>query len=253
MNFEQSQYAPCSQQYDDSMLPVGVPLIGTINLSSVQWSAPGQESYVSAGQDGLLYFNFELAVVAPAQYAGCKKYGKKPLTMERQTANGPNFAEQCAKGDRAVAAILATDAMVKNQRPNWDLRSYEELNGKVCAFEICLYQGRKYVGKILSPNNPKDGATLMGLAQQYQQALRQPQQQYGKQPPPPQVRYNQPQQPQAQQPQQQQYGQPQAQYGGAPQQQYNQPPAQQPMPSAYNPMPDVPSDWPTPDQMKQIY
>lgn len=249
MNFEQSQYAPTNQQYDDSALPVGVPLIGTIQLSAVQWAAPGQPGYVSAAQDGLLYFNFELEVVAPAQYAGCRKFGKKPLTLEKQTANGPTFADQCAKGDRAVAAILATDAMVKNQRPNWDLQRYEDLNGKVCAFEICLYQGRKYVGKILSPNNPKDGATLIGLAQQYQQAVRQPQVQYGQQPPVPQVQYGQQQAQQQLQAQQPVYNQPpmQQQYG------YGAQPQQPPMPPAYNPMPDVPSDWPTPDQMKQIY
>ncbi len=161
LNFAQS--APSNMgvprgQYQQPQIPAGTRLLATLDLHNVPFCFNPQSQFVAQDQtSGLLKFFFELTVIAPREYAGQKIGGSKPMTeaIQRQMGINGDFA-QCAKGDRAVHAIIACDAMVKNRAPEYSISSYRNLDGLVCAVEIGSFKGKTCIRNFLDPTDSRD-------------------------------------------------------------------------------------------------
>lgn len=159
-------------QYQQPNIPVGTKLLCNFKLHDVPFCFNPATGFIAADQtSGLLKFFFELKVVAPAQYAGCKLGGSKYVTESIQRKmNIEGDYSQCAKGDKAVHAILACDAMVKGRTPEYEISSYRNLDGLMCACEVGSFKDKLCIRVFLDPTNTRDRGEISRLIEQMNQA-----------------------------------------------------------------------------------
>ena len=213
-------------------------------------------------QHGLINWHYDLVAKMPVQYAGRTISGRRPVTASGQRERGvdyPGMDQDCLRGDRAVAAILAFDALLRRMPANMSIDNYDALEARYCAVQVSTWQGRKCL-QFLSPLRAKDKMTCEMLAERWRaEPAPAPQQASPQQASPTVPNYGTPQQ-QPQQwpaPQQQTWSQANQQAIQSQvhavvqhaQQQVQQPhPVQQLMPQQ---MQSGPNGWPVPQQQDQ--
>ena len=158
-------------------------------------------------QHGLINWHYDLVAKMPVQYAGRTISGRRPVTASGQRERGvdyPGMDQDCLRGDRAVAAILAFDALLRRVPANMSIDNYDALEARYCAVQVSTWQGRKCL-QFLSPLRAKDKMTCEMLAERWR-AEPAPQKAAPTAP-----NYGTPQQQPQQQPQPQQWSAPQQQ------------------------------------------
>lgn len=174
LNFSNATQLPSNDgaprgQYQQPTIPQGTKLLASFKLHDVPFCYNSQSGYIAADQTtGLLKFFFELTILAPKQYSGQKLGGSKMVTeaVQHQMGIAANDYSPCAKGDRAVHAIIACDALVKNRQPDYQISTYRNLDGLVCACEVGAFNGKTCIRVFLDPTNPRDRAEVQKLIEQ---------------------------------------------------------------------------------------
>lgn len=149
----------------------GTMLICQIHLVDKQYSDLNPPYLVRDRFDGkgLINWHYDLVAKMPVQYAGRTISGRRPVTASGQRERGvdyPGMDQDCLRGDRAVAAILAFDAMIKCVPANMSIDNYDALEARFCAVQVSTWQGRKCV-QFLSPLRAKDKMTCEMLAERW--------------------------------------------------------------------------------------
>lgn len=159
-------------------IPEGTMLVGEIHLPDKSFSTfSGQQYLVQDKFSPLVKFWFDFVVKAPVEYAGRTLSGSKPVCVSLQKMLGvaeyPGMAEDCARGDRAVRAILAFDAMARGVPAELSLSDYAELEGRLAAVKMGSWQGRVCMQAFFDPCRAKDKPTCAMLLSVYQQSQQQ--------------------------------------------------------------------------------
>lgn len=149
----------------------GTMLICQIHLADKLYSDLNPPYLVKDRFDGkgLINWHYDLVAKMPVQYAGRTISGRRPVTASGQRERGvdyPGMDQDCLRGDRAVAAILAFDAMIKRVPANMSIDNYDALEARFCAVQVSTWQGRKCV-QFLSPLRAKDKMTCEMLAERW--------------------------------------------------------------------------------------
>lgn len=150
-------------------IPDGTLLVGEIHLPHLPYSNISEATYMVRDKfSPMVKFCYDFVVKLPAQYAGRTLSGSKPVTASMQRAFGvdiPGLEAETGKGDRAVRAILAFDAMARGIPANCQIETYDELEDRLAAVKIGMFQGRPCMQAFLDPMKDKDRPTCELLIQ----------------------------------------------------------------------------------------
>lgn len=153
-------------QYPQPNIPAGTKILATFKLHDVPFCYDAKSAFVAKDTtSGLLKFFFELTILAPQHYSGQKLGGSKMLTEAIQHQMGISATDysQCARGDRAVHAILACDAFIKNRQPQYNISSYRQLDGLTCAVVVGEFTGKTCIKAFLDPSDHRDRDSVQKL------------------------------------------------------------------------------------------
>lgn len=159
----------------------GIPdqtlLLCKLRLEEKSYTCSTEEPYMVKDENytHLVKFCFSLEVLSPAKWKGRLLEGSKPVTASLQRKFGCDYVgveRDCAKGDRAVKAILAFDCFCKQKPYFCKMSSYAELAGKYCLARIGSFKGIKSVQLFMDPTNDKDAQMCALMLAQYKDERR---------------------------------------------------------------------------------
>lgn len=159
-------------------IPDGTLMVCELQLTDKSFSdlTPMYLSRNKFHEHGLVMFHYDLVVKMPDEQAGRTIPGQKPVTASTQREYGvdyPGMVQETLKGDRAVAAILAFDGACRGVAPSMEMKTYDDLEGRLCAAMVTTWQGKKCL-QILSPLRQKERMTCEMLADKWRTKLATP-------------------------------------------------------------------------------
>lgn len=167
-------------EYQAPDLPDGTFLIGVVHLRPVPFSRDKWPFVAEDVKTGLAKWFFEFSALAPLQHNGIKLQGAKYMDPNQQVARGlgdaPEMMHWALKGCDTIRRIFLCDNRVRGKQAPLSMEDYHDLEGKVCAVQTTVFQGKTCIKFFLDASNAKDAAIIDGLVAQAKQAA-QPKQQ----------------------------------------------------------------------------